>query len=75
MQNVILWTNMQKSLGYYIDLMKSGMKIAMSWHGTEEDPKNMDFIKKALKLSDVFIHNGQVIELDLMAEQDNFKSF
>ena len=66
---------MQKSLGYYIDLMKSGMKIAMSWHGTEEDPKNMDFIKKALKLSDVFIHNGQVIELDLMAEQDNFKSF
>ena len=74
-QNVILWTNMQQSLEYYVKLMQSGMKIAMSWHGTEEDPKNIDFIKKALKLPDVFIHNGQVIELDLMAEQDNFRSF
>lgn len=66
---------MQQSLEYYVKLMQSGMKIAMSWHGTEEDPKNIDFIKKALKLPDVFIHNGQVIELDLMAEQDNFRSF
>jgi hypothetical protein len=66
---------MQQSLEYYLDLMKKGMKIAMSWHGTEEDPKNIDFIKKALKFPDFFIDNGQVIELDLMAEQDNFSSF
>ena len=74
-QNVILWTNMQQSLEYYIDLMKKGMKIAMSWHGVDEDLKNIDFIKKALKLPDLFIDNRQVIELDLMAEQDNFSSF
>ena len=75
-QNVILWTNFEQDLqSYYIPLLERGCKLAMSWHGKDDDKKNLAFVKKALQLPDKYIELGQIVELDLMAEQDNFESF
>lgn len=75
-QSVVLWTNFEMDLEqYYIPLLDQGCNIAMSWHGKDDDKRNLKFIKKALQLPDRYIEHGQVVELDLMAEQDNFDNF
>lgn len=75
-KNLVLWTNFEQDLNsYYIPLLDQGCKIAMSWHGREDDKKNLNFIKKALQLPTRYIDRGQVVELDLMVEQDNFENF
>lgn len=66
---------MTKPLEYYVRLLDQGMKIAMSWHGLPDDPKNLNFIRKALALPKKYLECKQVVELDLMAEQDNFENF
>lgn len=74
-ESIVLWTNFEQNIEYYTRLLAKGCKLAMSWHGKENDKKNLDFIKKALQLPSTYISRGQIVELDLMAEQDNFENF
>lgn len=74
-ESIVLWTNFEQNIEYYTRLLAKGCKLAMSWHGKENDKKNLDFIKKALRLPSTYISRGQIVELDLMAEQDNFENF
>ena len=75
-KNLVLWTNFEEDLNnYYIPLLDQGCKLAMSWHGKEDDRRNLSFVKKALQVPDRFISSEQIVELDLMAEQDNFDNF
>lgn len=57
-ENVIVWTNFTKDIGFYLNLLESGVKLAISWHGVEGGRKNLSFIKKALKIPDKYIRRG-----------------
>lgn len=70
--HIEILTNLSNSLDYYINLLKTGIKISASWHGGQ-DKHNIMFAKKLFKLPDYFYKNKQ-IEIRIMLEHDNWQN-